>query len=96
MQFHPTHSIAGTPRTAARGGTLQDQRSQLTADNAIAASPAGKTSDSTAIDAGDQTGDRRGDGRQPHDTFQRGDQNVDVPAAVTSQATQAGNLDYQA
>jgi hypothetical protein len=64
-------SIAGTGRAAARGGEADAQAMEATRQQATADKPGGKSADSNAIDAGDQTSDRDGDGRQLLDQFER-------------------------
>ncbi len=66
-------SIAGTSRAAARGGEADSQAIESTRQQATADKPGGKSADSNAIDAGDQTGDRHGNGRQVLDQFERHD-----------------------
>lgn len=66
-------SIAGTSRAAARGGEADSQAVEATRQQATAEKPGGKSADSNAIDAGDQTGDRHGNGRQMLDQFERHD-----------------------
>jgi len=64
-------SIAGTSRAAARGGEADAQAIESTRQQATADKPGGKAADSNAIDAGDQTSDRDGNGRQVLDQFER-------------------------
>ena len=64
-------SIAGTSRAAARGGEAEAQAIESTRQQATADKPGGKSADSNAIDAGDQTSDRDGNGRQVLDRFER-------------------------
>ncbi|TWU32856.1 hypothetical protein [Novipirellula artificiosorum] len=64
-------SIAGTARAAARGGEADAKAADAASKQAITKQPAGKSSESSAIDAGEQTSDRGGDGRQMYDTFER-------------------------
>jgi len=66
-------SIAGTSRAAARGGEADSQAVESTRQQATADKPGGKSADSNAIDAGEQTGDRHGNGRQLLDQFERHD-----------------------
>jgi len=63
-------SIAGTSRAAARGGEADAQAIESTRQQSTAEKPAGKALDSNAIDAGDQAGDRDGNGRQVLDQFE--------------------------
>ena len=64
-------SIAGTSRAAARGGEADSQAVESTRQQATADKPGGKSADSNEIDAGEQTGDRHGNGRQLLDQFER-------------------------
>ena len=64
-------SVAGTSRAAARGGETDNQASEATRQQSAADNPAGKAADSSAVDAGDQTSDRHGNGRQVLDIFER-------------------------
>lgn len=66
-------SIAGTGRAAARGGEADSQAVESTRQQTTADKPGGKSADSNAIDAGGQTGDRHGNGRQMLDQFARHD-----------------------
>ncbi len=66
-------SIAGTSRAAARGGEADSQAVESTRQQATADTPGGKSADSNAIDAGEQAGDRHGNGRQLLDQFERHD-----------------------
>lgn len=66
-------SIAGTSRAAARGGEADSQAVESTRQQATADKPGGKSADSNAIDAGEQTGDRHGNGQQLLDQFERHD-----------------------
>ena len=63
-------SIAGTSRAAGRGGESDNQATEATRKQSAADSPGGKTSEVT-VDAGDQTQDRGGDGRQVLDVFEQ-------------------------
>ena len=77
MNINPSAaaSVAGTSRAAARGGEAENQASEATNRQSAAESPGGKATDSSAVDAGDQTDDRDGNGRQLLDVFERsGDQ----------------------
>ena len=62
-------SVAGSARAAARGGESDNQATEATRQQSAAESPAGKSSEA-AIDAGDQTEDRGGNGRQVLDIFE--------------------------
>jgi hypothetical protein len=66
-----TASIAGTSRAAAHGGEHEKQVIEATRQRSTAEKPAGKAGDSSAVDAGDATGDRGGDGRQTYDYFEK-------------------------
>ena len=67
-------SVAGTTRAAARGGEADNQATEATRQQSAADTPGGKAADSNAVDAGDQTSDRHGNGRQVLDVFERSDQ----------------------
>ncbi|TWT76238.1 hypothetical protein CA13_67300 [Planctomycetes bacterium CA13] len=64
-------SIAGISRAAARGGDADSQAADALSKQAIGEKPAGKAAESNAVEAGEQTGDRGGDGRQMYDTFEQ-------------------------
>ena len=72
MNINPSAaaSIAGTSRAAARGGEADGQAMESTRQQSTAENPAGKSTQSSEIDAGDQTGDRGGNGRQVLDRFE--------------------------
>jgi hypothetical protein len=65
-------SIAGTSSAAGRGGESDNQANEASRQQSASETPAGKSSES-AIDAGDQTQDRGGDGRQVLDVFEKAD-----------------------
>ncbi len=65
-------SIAGTARAAGKGGESDNQAKEATQQQSVSETPAGKSSES-AIDAGDQAGDRGGNGRQVLDVFEHQD-----------------------
>jgi hypothetical protein len=79
MNINPSAaaSVAGTSRAAARGGEADSQAIESTRQQAKSESPGGKAADSNAIDAGDQTGDRHGNGRQVLDQFERQQEDSD-------------------
>ena len=99
-----TGSIAGTPQAAQLGGALQSRSRGLANAQAITNQPAGKSSDTDAVDAGDQAGDRAPDGRQPGDTFERSDGADQLTEAhqetraadIASATTRNKQVDYQA
>lgn len=72
MNIHPAAaaSIAGVSRAASRGGDADNQAIEATRQQSAAEKPAGKSPEA-AVDAGDQTDDRGGDGRQVLDVFER-------------------------
>lgn len=78
-------SVAGTSRAAARGGEADNQASEATKRQSTAEQPAGKAVDSSEVDAGDQTGDRGGNGRQVLDVF---DHEENEPESDDSAATE--------
>ena len=63
-------SIAGTDRAASRGGDADGKRAEATRQQSVTEAPGGKPADSSAVDSGEQTSDRGGDGRQVLDTFE--------------------------
>jgi hypothetical protein len=71
IQFNPAASIAGTGRAAARGGEAESQASEAARQQSTAETPAGKSPDQSAVDAGQQTEDRDGHGQQSLDIFER-------------------------
>ena len=73
MNINPSAaaSIAGTSRAAARGGESDGQAIESTRQQATAEKPGGKSAQSSEIDAGDQAGDRGGNGRQVLDHFEK-------------------------
>lgn len=103
MNINPTSaaaSVAGTSRAAAKGGETDKQAVDATGKQSAAENPGGKSSESNALDAGDQAGDRGGDGRQVLDVFEhpeRRDSNPQ-PAPDEAQAKPApdGHLDFEA
>jgi len=77
MNIHPTAaaaSIAGTERAANRGGESDARRAEASRQQQVADAPGGKSADSNAIDSGQETSDRGGDGRQVFDTFEQSQQ----------------------
>ncbi len=88
-------SIAGTSRAAARGGEADSQAVESTRQQATAEKPGGKSGDSNAIDAGDQTGDRHGNGRQMLDQFERHD-DADESTATDGQPDYESRSDTDA
>ncbi len=73
MNINPSAAaaVAGTSRAAARGGESDNQATEARRQQSVSEKPGGKAADSSEIDAGDQTGDRGGDGRQAMDVFER-------------------------
>ena len=71
INVHAAASVAGTARAAARGGEADAQAAEATRQQSTAEAPGGKPADSSAVDAGDQTGDRDGHGQQVLDVFER-------------------------
>jgi len=63
-------SIAGSIRASARGGDAESQTADSVSKQATKEKPAGKSGETSAIDAGEQTSDRDADGRQMYDTFE--------------------------
>jgi hypothetical protein len=105
MNINPSAAaaVAGTSRAAARGGEADNQATESTRQQSAAETPGGKPSDSNAVDAGDQTGDRGGNGQQVLDIFERGDEEENeqqedaAPNANPASPDGSGeNLDLQA
>jgi hypothetical protein len=95
-------SLAGTSRAAARGGESDNQAIEASRQQSMADRPGGKAPDSNAVDAGDETGDRGGNGRQLLDVFEPSDDPETTPDAPpvdrgSASADGAGeHLDLQA
>ena len=94
-------SVAGTSRAAARGGDADNQSTEAASRQSTAEKPAGKAADSSAVDAGDQTGDRSGNGRQLLDVFEHtGEQeeaHEEPPQHNSASAEGSGeHLDFEA
>ena len=72
MNINPSAaaSVAGTSRAAARGGDSENQSTEAANRQSVSEKPAGKAADSSAVDAGDQTDDHDGNGRQLLDVFE--------------------------
>lgn len=81
-----TASIAGVSRAAARGGEQEKQTTEAARQQNTAEKPGGKSADSSAVDAGESTGDRGGDGRQTYDFFEKQNQPEDEASANESPA----------
>ena len=104
MNINPTAaaSVAGTGRAAARGGESDNQAIESTRAQSTADKPAGSSTDSNAVDAGDQTDDRGGNGQQTLDVFERAEQSdpsSDENSGQRKSASPSGtgeNLDLQA
>ena len=77
-------AVAGTSRAAARGGDSDNQATESTRQQSAAEKPAGKATDSSALDAGDHAEDRHGDGRQMLDVFEPSEQAADSEDQPTS------------
>ncbi len=94
-------SVAGTTHAASRGGETDKQASEAARQQSTADAPAGKSSE-TAVEAGDQAGDRGGNGRQTLDVFEQEtelEQQADPQPTQRSSASpegSGGNLDLQA
>ena len=104
MNINPSAAaaVAGTSRAAARGGEADNQASEATRQKSAAETPGGKPLDSNAVDAGDQTGDRGGNGRQVLDIFERSEEDETKQEETPSQSNPASadgtgeHLDLQA
>jgi hypothetical protein len=104
MNINPSAaaSVAGSSRAAARGGETDNQAIEATRQQSTAEKPAGKSSDSNAVDAGDETGDRGGNGRQLLDVFESSDDPDNSPDQMMAERNSAAadgtgeHLDLQA
>ncbi|QDV64729.1 hypothetical protein [Crateriforma conspicua] len=65
--------VAGVQLAAGKGGESDARATEASNQAATAEKPGGKNADSAAVDAGEQTGDRHGNGRQMLDTFEKHD-----------------------
>lgn len=89
IQFNPVNpaaSLAGTGRAAARGGEAESQASEAARQQSTAETPAGKSPDQSAVDAGQQTDDRDGHGQQSLDIFERRKKQPDESEAEPEKA----------
>jgi hypothetical protein len=95
-------SVAGSSRAAARGGEADHQAIEATRQQSTAEKPGGKSADSNAVDAGDETGDRGGNGRQLLDVFDRSEDAESSPDQMPPERKSASadgtgdHLDLQA
>ena len=104
MNINPSAaaSVAGTAHAAARGGDADNQATEATRQQSTKENPAGKAADSNAVDAGDQTGDRGGNGRQVLDIFERTEEDETKQEETQTQSNPASadgsgeHLDLQA
>ena len=104
MNINPSAaaSLAGTGRAAAKGGEADGQAIENSRQQSRADKPGGKSSQSNEIDAGDQTGDRGGNGRQVLDRFERSDSSEEhsteesAPRNSPSTGSSGQNLDLEA
>lgn len=93
----PTTSaaIAGTSHAAAKGGEADRQAADLGRRVSQAEQPGGRAEEPTAIDAGEQTQDRGGNGREAYDRFEssRGSdgQDQEEQTALDDEETAAQN-----
>lgn len=105
MNINPSAaaSVAGTARAAARGGEADNQATESSRQQSVKETPAGKAADSSAVDAGDQTDDRGGNGRQLLDYFESSDEQQEEdeqnspaqPRSASPEGT-GGHLDLEA
>ena len=79
IQPNGSASLAGTSHAAARGGEADNQAAEATRQQARTDRPAGKSSDSKAVDAGDEAGDRGGNGSQMLDVFEHSEEQEGTP-----------------
>ena len=93
MNINPSAaaSVAGTSHAAARGGDADNQATEATRQQSTTEKPGGKASDSSAVDAGDQAGDRGGNGRQVLDVFERSEENEKNQEETLSRPKSASN-----
>ncbi|MGI9470692.1 MAG: hypothetical protein ACR2NZ_04100 [Rubripirellula sp.] len=103
MNINPSAaaSIAGTSRAAARGGEADGQAIESSRQQSTAEKPGGKSAQSSEIDAGDQTGDRGGNGRQVLDRFgdndeREGESTDDLPTPSPEKNGPGQHLDLEA
>lgn len=95
-------SVAGTSHAASKGGESDRQASEGAARLDVSRRPAGKGTETSAVDPGEHTGDRGGDGRETYDRFERrtGDDGdpVSEPGDDDGSAAEAagGHIDFQA
>ncbi len=102
MNIQPTAaaaSVAGTGRGVARGGETEKRATIAASQQADADKPAGKTSGASAVDEGEKTGDRGGDGRQLYDDFEsheehREEAKDESPAQPASPPSQPGTGEH--
>ncbi len=78
-------SVAGASLAAAKGGEADARSTAATNRQSTAEKPGGKSSENAAVDAGEQAGDRHGNGRQQLDVFQsdRDDENPAEPTPTS-------------
>ncbi|TWU39104.1 hypothetical protein Q31b_41870 [Novipirellula aureliae] len=88
-------SIAGSIRASARGGDAESQTADSVAKQATKETPAGKSGETSAIDAGEQTSDRDADGRQMYDTFESSAEAEQAETDDDSSDNQPSNDLYQ-
>ena len=113
MNINPSAAapIAGVGRAVAKGGTTDDQVNQARADQSKQTAPGGKSEGPDQLDAGDQTQDRGGDGRQVLDVFEHHEESGEgqeeqpeeslqeestIDLESSDASDQDGKLDFQA
>lgn len=106
MQIQPgstLQSVAGTARAAAKGGETDNQASEAAYRQSTAEKPAGKAAEAAGVEAGEQTQDRGGDGRQLYEQFpQRGasddreSEDQDATEHDQNPLPPSGHLDFKA
>ena len=93
MNINPSAaaSVAGTSRAATRGGEADNQAAEATRQQTTSEKPGGKAADSNAVDAGDQTDDRGGNGRQMLDVFEKSENQDDKHDETSSHGKSVSN-----
>tara|TARA_R110002049_G_scaffold305056_1_gene500981 strand:- start:16568 stop:16903 length:336 start_codon:yes stop_codon:yes gene_type:complete len=88
-------SIAGTDRAATRGGEADAKRGEASRQQSAAEAPGGKAADSSALDSGQETADRGGDGRQVLDIFEQSAKDEEEQAADQESSKSSANQESQ-
>ncbi|MEM9588042.1 MAG: hypothetical protein AAGA03_12245 [Planctomycetota bacterium] len=98
-----TSAVAGTARAAAKGGEADKQATESGNRLATNEKPAGKDDGINQLDAGHETADRDGDGRQLYDRFTPSSESEDEtseesqpPPHATRLPSDGHQLDFEA